>query len=400
MALSDSACRNAKPNGEMARKLTDAQGLYLFIAPTGSKTWRIDYRHDGKRKTATLGTYPKVSLATARALREALKDTLAAGRDPSKQEVGTDGAVNPFVKVAGEWFEAQKVQWDPKHFARIFARFRRDVFPKIGEMDIAQIEAPDLLKVIRAVEDRGAHDIASRIHQTCGAIFRFGIATGICKRDPAADLKGALRPAPRVEHRSALSEKDLPAFLRDLGRFDGEPQTALALRLTIHTALRTNEIRFGKWHEIDGDLWRIPAERMKMGRDHIIPLSKQVLEILDKLKTLSNGSEWVVTTAKGKPISENRMLYAVYRMGLHTKATVHGFRSTFSTIANESELWSADAIEMALAHAPTNAIRSAYNRGTRLEERRRLMQWWSDYLDKKSVSATDLTAFLTESHQL
>lgn len=391
MSLTDVACRNAKPESK-PKKLTDGAGLYLYLAPTGTKTWRVDYSQEGKRQTATLGQYPRVSLATARAMRDELKRGLMEGREPMKSDALA--TQNPFQKVANEWLEARS----PKHHERIAARFRRDVFPAIGKMEIATIEAPDLLKVIRAVEDRGAQDVASRIHQTLGAIFRYGIACGFCKRDPAADLRGALRPAPRVKHMAALTAAELPVFLNALAKADCEPQTRLALQLVIHTATRTNEVRFGRWDEIDGDLWRIPGERMKMGTDHVIPLSKQALGILKQLRALSDGSDLIVPGDNpGKPISENRMLYLVYRLGMHTKATVHGFRSTFSTIANESEQWSADAIEKALAHSSKNAVRAAYYRGMRLDERRRLMQWWSDKLDEfKAAGAKKIDTDLSD----
>ncbi len=380
MSLTDVACRNAKPESK-PRKMTDGAGLYLYISPAGTKTWRVDYRHKGKRQTATLGQYPRVSLATARGMRDELKRNLGEGVTPTKGDA--QAVQNPFQRVANEWLEAQRGAWSEKHYERIASRFRRDVFPSIGKRDIAEIEAPELLKIIRAVEARGALDVASRIHQTLGAIFRYGIACGLCKRDPAADLRGALRPGPRVKHVAALGASEMPSFLNALSHADCEPQSRLALLLAIHTACRTNEIRFGRWGEIDGDVWRIPGERMKMGADHVVPLSRQVLAILDQLRELADGGGFIVPGDKPvKPISENRMLYLVYRLGFYTKATVHGFRSTFSTVANESELWSPDAIEKALAHSPKNAVRAAYYRGMRLEERRRLMQWWSDKLDE------------------
>jgi integrase len=395
LSLTDVACRNAKPDSK-PKKLTDGAGLYLYLAPTGTKTWRVDYRHQGKRQTVTLGQYPRVTLATARAMRDELKRGLIEGREPLKGDALA--ILNPFQKVANEWLGAQRAAWSDKHNERIAARFRRDVFPIIGKMDIATIEAPDLLKVIRAVEGRGAQDVAARIHQTLGAIFRYGVACGFCRRDPAADLRGALRPKPRVKHMAALTAAELPQFLNALARADCEPQTRLALQLVIHTATRTNEVRFGRWAEIDGDLWRIPGERMKMGADHVIPLSRQALSILKQLRALSDGSDLIVPGDKpGKPISENRMLFLVYRLGMHTKATVHGFRSTFSTIANESEQWSADAIEKALAHSSKNAVRAAYYRGMRLDERRRLMQWWSDILDDfKAAGAKKIDTDLSD----
>lgn len=257
--------------------MSDGAGLYLYVAPTGTKTWRVDYRHEGKRQTATLGKYPRVTLATARAMRDELRRSLSEGVAPTK---GDALAVqNPFQRVANEWLEAQRGAWSEKHYERIASRFRRDVFPFIGKRDIAEIEAPELLKIIRAVEARGALDVASRLHQTLGAIFRYGIACGLCKRDPAADLRGALHPAPRVNHVAALCASEMPAFLNALSHADCEPQSRLALLLAIHTACRTNEIRFGRWDEVDGDVWRIPGERMKMGADHMVPLSRQTLGV-------------------------------------------------------------------------------------------------------------------------
>lgn len=399
MPLTDTACRAAKPDSK-PRKLADMVGLYLYISPAGSKTWRVDYRHESKRKTATLGRYPDVGLASARAMRDNLKRELAKGVDPTAPPVDT-GPEHTFAGVANEWLEAQRKAWTEVHWERIAARLRRDVFPHVGDMDIAKIEAPDLLKSIRAVEGRGAQDIAARILQTTGAIFRYGVACGYCRRDPSGDLRGALKPAPKRQHIAAVSARDMPAFLVSLRNADCEPQTRLGLLLIIHTALRTREVRFATWPEIDFEerLWRIAGDRMKMGQDHVIPLSDQVIAILKQLNAISDGSDWIVPGDNGKATSENRFLYLMYRLGKHSKATVHGFRSTFSTLANESELWSADSIEKALAHMPKNAVRAAYYRGNRLEERKRLMQWWSDWLDAAEAKGqararTDLSDLL------
>ncbi len=398
MPLTDTACRSAKPEST-PRKLADMAGLYLYISPAGSKTWRVDYRHAGKRKTATLGRYPDVGLATARALRDDLKRSLAKGEDTTQPPVDTSPQ-HPFAQVANEWLEAQRKAWSEVHWERIAVRLRRDVYPVIGAMDIATIEAPDLLKVIRAVEDRGAQDIAARILQTTGAIFRYAVACGYCRRDPSADLRGALKPAPRRQHMAAVSIRDMPGFLVSLQNADFEPQTRLGLLLIIHTALRTRQVRFATWSEIDWQekVWRLSGDRMKMGNDHVIPLSDQTCQILKQLQALSDGSDWIVPGYNGKACSKNRFLYLMYRLGKHSKATVHGFRSTFSTHCNESELWSADSIEKALAHMPKNAVRAAYYRGNRLDERRRLMQWWSDWIteaEKRGKSATDLTDLLS-----
>ncbi|WP_287311168.1 integrase arm-type DNA-binding domain-containing protein [Mesorhizobium sp.] len=396
MPLTDSACRAAKTEGS-AKKLSDGGGLYLYVAPSGSKVWRMNYRFAGKQKTLSFGPYPRVTLADARALRENAKRALADGVDPSaiKGKTAT-GAHDSFEAIAREWHAGQESSWVPAHAERVLSRFVRDVFPDLGERSVASIAAPEILEVLRKVEARGALDVTKRLRQSMGAVFRYAIATSRATRDPVADLRGALKAAPKVRHMGTLQAKDIGDFFKHLAKYPGDRQTALAIEFIMHSAVRTNELRFGQWAEIDGDLWRIPAERMKAGRDHLVPLTKQSKRLLAELKAIAGDSEWIVPGARGgKPISQNTMIFGVYRMALPRSMagiTIHGMRSTFSTTANESGLWSADSIEWALAHSIGNKVRSSYNHAAYLDERRRLMAWWSDYLTTKNPN--DLSALL------
>lgn len=375
MPLSDTACRNAKP-GEKPRKLTDAGNLYLLVQPTGSRLWRWNYRFEGKQKTMAFGKYPDVSLSEARSRRDEARAMLASGLDPSDPK--PVDAIN-FEEVAREWI-ADRIDWSPGHLARVLSRLEEDVFPEFGHVATSQLDAPTILDALRKIEARGALEVAKRLRQTIGQIMRYAISTGRASRDPAADLRGAMKPSPRVRHMAALREKDLPEFMEKLDAYDGDAQTRLALELVMRTFVRTGEIRGARWSEIDGNLWRIPEERMKMGREHIVPLPPQCLAIFEKLRALGDP-EFVCR------MSENTMIFAMYRMGYHSRATVHGFRSTFSTIANESGLWNPDAIERQLAHVPGNVVRSAYNAAQYLPERRKMMEWWNDFLDVKKASA-------------
>lgn len=385
MALTDSQCRAVKGNGKV-QKLSDSGGLYLQVQPSGSKLWRLNYRFEGKQKTLALGKYPEVTISAARGLRDNAKRALADGVDPAEQkQITTQSGHDSFEAIAREWHRAQSPSWTVPHAERVMSRFERDIFPHFGKKHIGDVTAPEILKAIRLIEKRGALDISKRTRQSVSAVFKFAIALGKIERDPAADITAALQASPKTKNFSSLTEAELPEFLEKLQLYDGAAQTRIALELVIRTAVRTNELRFAKWVEIDWQesMWRIPGERMKMSRDHIVCLSTQSVQLLRKLQKIAGNSEWIVPGDKGHPISENTLLFALYRMGYHSRATVHGFRGTFSTIANESELWSADAIELTLAHVHGNAVRRAYNHAQRLDERRKLAQWWSDLLDKK-----------------
>jgi integrase len=388
MPLSDSAVRNAKGR-DRPYKMTDGLGLYLLVQTNGSRLWRLAYRFDKKQKTLALGVYPTVGLADARAKRLEARRHLDLGIDPgqvkSSVRSGSKGLPGSFEAVARDWFDAQSSAWVPGHAGRVLSRLEEDAFPIIGKLPIATLEAPQILVVLRAMESRGAIDSAKRMRQTIGAIMRYAIATGQASRNPAADLQGALKATPRAQHFASLKAVDLPDFLQRLATYDGEETTRLAVELILHTMVRTNEMRFAEWKEFENlgspnALWRIPAERMKMQREHIVPLTPEAQTILARLRDLTPGARWIAPgRSAGKPMSQNTMLFAIYRLGYHSRLTVHGFRGTASTILNERE-FNPDWIEMQLAHAPRDAIRAAYNSAQWLTQRREMMEWWSKFL--------------------
>lgn len=374
--LSDAACRNVKPS-EKQRKLSDGGGLYLLVLPSGGKSWRLAYRFGGKQKAISFGQYPAVSLVAARTKRDDAKKLLARGIDPA-----TEAQSDSFESFARRWHETNKAEWVNAHAERVLSRIERDVFPVLGPRPITQIEAPDVLAVLRKVEERGALDISKRLRQSIGAVFRFAIAEGKATRNPASDVGDALKPKPRVKHFASLKADGIPELVKAINAYDGEDQTRLALLLTLHTFVRTTETRFAHWREIEdldgkAPLWRIPKERMKMGREHIVPLSPQVVAIMRELHEL-NGDGYLFPGA-GVVMSQNTMIFALYRMGYHSKLTVHGFRSMASTALNEHG-WNRDWIELQLAHSEDNEVRGAYNAAEYLAGRREMMAWWSDYL--------------------
>jgi len=395
MPLADTRIKQAKPL-EKPYKLSDGGGLYLHIQTSGAKYWRLAYRFGGKQKTLALGVYPDVSLASARDERGKARELLVAGIDPStvmskrvKIRATFDQLENSFEAVAREWHEKQKGEWTEHHAERVLRGLKNEVFPDIGNIPIAEVTAPQILAMLKKIESRDALELASRTQQRCSAIFRYAVQTGRVQHNPAADLRGVLKTR-KVKHRAALSRADLPEFLENLDTYKGNRVTQLALKLILLTFVRTRELRGAKWKEFDLERaeWRVPAERMKMGIEHFVPLSSQAVEILQKLKPITGKSELVFPSERSlrKPVSENTMLYAMYRMGYHKRATVHGMRATASTILNESG-FNPDAIERQLAHIPKDEVRAAYHRAKYLEERRNMMQWWADFLD--GVSGTE-----------
>ncbi|WP_367025174.1 integrase arm-type DNA-binding domain-containing protein [Methylococcus sp. ANG] len=388
MALTDAAVRNAKPNGDKAYKLSDEKGLYLIVTANGGKWWRLDYRHDGKRKTLSLGTYPETTLKEAREKRDEARKAVSQGIDPSRQRRVSKlkeriARENSFENIAKEWAGRQANRWTPDHHDRVVTSLAADIFPELGEFPVNEITAQDLLKALRKIEARGAHETAGRVLQRCGAVFKYAIVTGRCTYNPAADLRGSLTPV-KVTHRAALKASEMPEFLDRLANYDGHVQTRLAIQLLMLTFVRPGELRGAAWQEFDFDLseWRIPAERMKMRDEHIVPLSRQAVDVLHQLHVI-NGAYPLVFPGANKPhqpMSENTVLFALYRMGYHGRATGHGFRATASTILNELG-YNHDAIERQLAHAPRDKIRAAYNRAQYLPERRKLMQDWADIID-------------------
>jgi integrase len=387
---SDFACRNAKPKAK-PQKLTVGDGLHLLVNPDGRKYWRMAYRWHGKQRTLALGVYPKVGLAAAKAASDAARKELASGIDPSvaKQQRSRESATtgdDTFETLARTWLEKRSKVLNQKYAAQILRRLEADIFPQIGRRPIREIEAPEILSALRKVEKRGAIESARRLRQVIGQIFRFAIAEGGgVKRDPSSDLKGALERVV-TEHHKAMPLAEMPAFLRAIEQYDGELQTGLGLNLIVLTFLRTGELRGGRWSEFENmdsvePLWRIPAERMKKRREHLVPLSRQAVKVLQELRALGGGSEFVFPSAGAeKFMSNNTLLYALYRLGYHGRATTHGFRGVASTVLHEAG-FNSDWIELQLAHVDGNKTRAAYNAAEYLPERRRLLQWWADHLD-------------------
>jgi integrase len=388
MSLTDAAIRNAKTK-DKPYKLSDGGGLFLWVQPSGGKWWRYKYRFAGKEKLLALGSYPDVSLAEARERHGQARKVLAAGNDPGavKKEarrVALLKTETTFEAVTREWCEGRKHKWVTSYGEAMITRLEAHVFPKLGDRPVSEITAPELLSVLRVVENTGALDLAMRLLQASGQIFRYAIATGRADRNPAADLRGALKP-PVHKHQAHLKEDELPEYLQKLEAYDGSLQTKLALKFLLLTFVRTGELRGAEWSEINLDKaeWRIPAERMKMRDPHIVPLSRQAVAVLKELQPVTGQWRYVFPN-QHKPsgcMSENTMLYGLYRMGYHSKATGHGFRSTASTILNENG-FAPDVIERQLAHSERNSVRAAYNHAQYLPERRKMMQWWADYLDE------------------
>lgn len=386
-SLSDAAVRNAKPKTK-PYKLADGDGLFLLVMPTGSKYWRLRYYFSGKEKLLALGVYPDVPLADARERRTQAKKILAAGNDPGAakkqaKRLATLKAANTFEAIAREWYDHRKHEWAPKTAGMVLDRLERHILPTLSKRPIAEINAPEVLAVLRVVEGSGALEMTRRVSHICGQIFMYAIATGKAERNPVTDLRGALK-TPVVKHRAYLKESDLPMYLKRLTAYVGTPLTKLALQFLLLTFVRTTELRAAQWEEIHWGKaeWRIPADRMKMREEHIVPLSRQAITVLQDLQKHSGTCQYVFPNEFNPStyMSENTMLYALYRMGYRTRATGHGFRSTASTILNEHG-FRPDVIERQLAHSERNSVRAAYNHAQYLPERREMMQWWADFLD-------------------
>lgn len=390
MPLTDTACKNTKPAAKPYKK-ADAHGLYLQVMPNGAKYWRHKYRFLGKEKLLALGVYPEVSLADARSKRDEARKLLDNGIDPSmakaeQKQLASLNAENTFKAIALEWHETNKERWTPAYAANILHRMEIDIFPKIGSLPVADVKPPQLLTTIKAIEKRGAQEVAHRLLQNCGQIFRYAIVTGRADRNPAADLRGALKPL-KHSHFAALEAKDLPEFLQALERNAARlfPQTRLAILLMAMTFVRTSELINAKWEEFDLDAkeWVIPAHRMKMRKAHIVPLSTQAIEALRELQSISGQFGWVFPSVQkmSRPISNNTILKALERMGYKGKATGHGFRALAMSTIKEKLNYRHEVVDRQLAHAPRNKVDAAYDRAQFLPERRKMMQDWSNYLD-------------------
>jgi integrase len=381
-------------------KLFDGEGLYLLVKPSGSKLWRYKYRFNGKERVLCIGPYPALSAAAARQKRREALHMLDGGIDPAAAkkrnrarnvEAKVPATLNLFEPIARAWHANRVSELDPAHAERVISRLERDVFPSLGARDISSITPPEVLAVVRAVEARGALDVSRRVKQGISQIFRFAIASGWATSDPASSLNDALKPKPRVKHMARVPQKELPDLVRAIHAYDGEESlrrrnvTRDALLFTLLTWARTSEARFATFDEFEDlngpePLWRLSAERMKMEREHLVPLSQELVELIWRRRRETNGEFLFPGDKIGKPISENTMIYALYRLGYRSRQTVHGFRGLASTWANEAERYKADWIEMALAHEDENEVRGAYNSALYLTPRRRMLQDWSQVI--------------------
>jgi integrase len=389
-SLTDVKIRNAKP-GVKPHKLFDGRGLFLLVTPTGGKWWRFKYRFGGKAKTLSLGVYPDVGLREARDRRESTRKLLSTGVDPGVERKATKAAraaevareTGTFELIAREWFSRHTPGWAPGHADTVIRRLERDVFPWLGGRQVGEITAVELLEVLRRVETRGALETAHRIHQICGQVFRYAIATGRAPRDPSADLRGALPPVREKHHAAVTKPAEVAALVRSINSYHGSFVVRCAMRLAPLVFVRPGELRAAEWSEIDldGAIWRIPAAKMKLRAEHLVPLSRQAIEILSELRPLTGAGRYVFPSARStsRPMSENAITAALRRMGYEQgQMTAHGFRTLASTLLNEMG-WTGDAIERQLAHAERSGVREAYNRAEYLAERRRMMQAWADY---------------------
>ena len=396
MALSDAAVRAAKPR-EAQYKLFDGGGLFLIVKPAGGKLWRLKYRHDGKEQQLTIGVFPEVGLKEARKRRDDAREQIADGLNPSQERkraaiAQAIAADNTFDLVAEEYI-AKREQEGVKAITADKARWLlAQLSPALGKRPLADIEPYELLAVVKHAEKSGRHETAKRLLSFSGRVFRYGVATARARRNIAADLSGAL-VSPKAKHHAAIIDpKGVGELLRAIDGFEGHPVTQWALRLAPHVFVRPGELRMAEWSEIDLEkaIWRIPGSRMKMQREHVVPLSRQALAILREAEELTGGGGFVfpgVRTPR-RPMSENTLNAALRRLGYTTdEMTSHGFRSTASTLLNESGKWSRDAIERALAHGDADSVRAAYHRGAHWDERVRMAQWWSDYLDQLASGA-------------
>lgn len=393
MRLTDTVVRNAKPKAA-PYKMADGEGMYLLVRPNGAKYWRLKYRFSGKEKVFALGVYPDVSLRVARVRRAEARKKLLHDIDPAEVRKSNKRAArlragNTFNAVALEWWELKKSSWSEGHAEAVKTRLERLLFPTLGHRSIAEIDAPELLDTLRAIERRDALELASKTRIVAGMVFRYAIQTGRAKGDPARDLRGALKTR-ETRHYARLTDGDLPEFLQKLDAYDGNTLTKLALKLLALTFVRTAELRGARWSEFDFEKaeWRIPAERMKTRAQHLVPLSQQAMTVLEQLKPITGEREYLFPN-EHKPrgmMSENTILFALYRMGYRGRATGHGFRATASTILNEQG-FKADVIERQLAHKEPNKVRAAYDHSEHLPERRKMMQHWADYLDARRRAA-------------
>jgi integrase len=386
MPLTDTSARNAKPK-DKPYKLFDGDGLFLFVNTNGRKYWRMKYRIAGKEKLFAIGVYPETSLKDARKARDNARDLIASGFDPADaRKFAKANEQDSFEQVAREWWKQWKGVRSTGHADTVLKRLETDIFPVIGHVPVKKLTAPMLIAMAKRIESRGALDIAKRTLQTSGQILRYAVAHGLAERNPAADIRPSDVLTPRKKQNLArLEERELPELLRKINDYDGTTVTRCALRLMALTFVRTKELIGAKWEEIDFDakMWRIPAARMKMKTPHLVPLSRQALAVMEELRGVTGGREFLFAGDRNprKPISNNTILFALYRMGYHSRMTGHGFRGMASTILHENG-FPHEHIEIQLAHAERDDVSASYNHATYVAQRQKMMQWWGNYLTR------------------
>lgn len=387
MKLTHTQIKNAKSKDKQY-KLTDGQGMYLLVKKTGSKLWRYDYRINGRRKTCAIGIYPEITLKKAREALAEAREMVANGIDPSlRRKLQKASSIeNNFEAVAREWYCDQELIWSKGHSRTVLGRLENHVFPWIGVLLVNEITVPELLVVLQRVKKRGTLETAHRIRIIFGQIFRYAISTGRAEYDLSVNLKDALPPTKPKHHASIVEPQKIASLLRVIDVYKGNFATICALKLAPHLFVRPGELRQAEWSEFDMDAkeWRIPADRMKKETMHIVPLSKQVISILEEQLLLTGRGRFVFPGVRSvaRPMSENTVNGALRRLGYTSdEMTGHGFRSMASTRLNEMG-WDHDAVERQLAHLEKNKVKAAYNYAEYLDERRKMMQVWSDYLDQ------------------
>jgi integrase len=390
MALTDTEIRRSRP-AEKAYKLFDSGGLHLLVTPTGGRLWRWKYRFKGTEKQLALGSYPALSLADARERHAKAHRQLANGIDPMAERMAEKMAVkvateHTFQKIAEQWLEHWRGNKSARHSETTRNRLKVNVYPVLGERPVAEVEPMELVQLAKGIESRGASDMAKRILQIVGMVFRYAVAHGYSKRNPAAEIRPSdiLKPT-RKTNMARIDAKELPALLRSIEVYEGRQLTRLAIKLMALTFVRTSELIGARWEEFDIDArrWSIPATRMKMKTPHIVPLSTQAIEVLELLRTISGNRELVFPGEQDykKPMSNMTILKALERMGYKGRMTGHGFRGLASTILHEQG-YNHEHIELQLAHAPRNAVSAAYNHALYLEPRAKMMQDWADFLER------------------
>ncbi|ELA3610277.1 tyrosine-type recombinase/integrase [Klebsiella pneumoniae] len=390
MPLNDMQIRRAKPEAK-AYTLGDGQGLSLLIEPNGSKSWRFRYRYAGKPKMISLGVYPTITLADARSRRDDARKLVAEGKNPSEvrkeQKIALQTeSESAFEKIATEWHQMKSTKWSEGYASDIMEAFKNDIFPYVGTRPIGEIKPLELLNVLRKIEKRGALEKMRKVRQRCSEVFRYAIATGRAEFNPAADLSSALE-VHQSNHFPFLKADEIPDFLRALDSYTGSRLVQIATKLLMITGVRTIELRAALWSEFDLDnaIWEIPAERMKMRRPHLVPLSTQALDLLNELKIMT-GSYCYVFPGRNdpnKPMSEASINQVIKRIGYGGQLTGHGFRHMMSTLLHEQG-FDSSWIEIQLAHVDKNSIRGTYNHAQYLEKRRGMLQWYSSILTEYS----------------